>query len=308
MKKTLIVGGTGFAGGYTALHFQKQGHDVTLMSRSPPKGTSKLNDLPFVQCNYIEDDYTDGRLEGYDNLVFCSGSDGSNFPRDGSVTEEEFYEKANIIGIPRFFEAARAAGITRTVYMGSFYSFVSPESIDRLPYVRSRHISDAAVRSMDSPGFHVCSVALPWVVGHFPGYSVWQWHQTTNYALGRLPDIPVFAPPGGANFITCQAVAEAMLGGLERGEGGKAYVIGDENLSWKAFFELWFKAAGRPQDLEVRDDIDHFIIPREILAYLHEGTCNYEEPAEEIAQLGYKRGGLRETIEDTCRYYASWPE
>ena len=47
--KTLVVGGTGFAGGHAALYLRDQGYDVTVMSRSRPKGTSALNELPFVQ-------------------------------------------------------------------------------------------------------------------------------------------------------------------------------------------------------------------------------------------------------------------
>lgn len=303
--KTLIVGGTGFVGGYTALHFHDLGHEVTIMGRSRPKGTSRLNDLRFVQGNYIEDDFRDGRLEGYDWLVFAAGSDMGNFPQDGSVTEAEFFEKANTIALPRFFEQARAAGISRAVYMGSFYSFVAPENIEKIPYVRSRHLSDAAIRALSAPTFNVCSCALPWIVGYVPGFHVPQWHALAHYALGRLHGVPEFAPPGGANFMTCRSVAEAMLGGLERGESGKSYLIGDVNLSWKDYFELWFKAAGRPRDLDVRTG--HPIIPDFALSYLSFGASRYEPPAEETAVLGYQRGVLLREIDACMGYYGSLP-
>jgi dihydroflavonol-4-reductase len=300
--KTLIVGGTGFVGGYTALHFQRHGHDVTIMSRSKPRGTSKLNDLRFIQGNYVEDDFNDGRLEGFDGLVFCAGTDLGVFPTDGSITQDEFFEKCNALGIPKFFEQARRAGISRTVYMGSFYSFVAPGSIARIPYVRSRHLADERVRALSSPTFNVCSCALPWIVGYVPGFRVDHWSAFAKYAKGELIGAPEFAPPGGANFMTCQSVAEAMLGGLERGESGKAYLIGDINLSWKEFFESWFKAAGRPRQLEVRED-EHPIIPREVIMYLGGGMTNYEPPSEETALLGYRRGVLQPMIAESFRYY-----
>lgn len=303
--KTLIVGGTGFVGGCTALHFHDLGHEVTIMGRSRPKGTSRLNDLPFVQGNYIKDDFRDGRLEGYDWLVFAAGSDMGNFPQDGSVTEEEFFEQANTIALPRFFEQARAAGISRAVYMGSFYSFIAPENIEKIPYVRSRHLSDAALRALSSPSFNVCSCALPWIVGFIPGLYVPQWHALTHYAQGRLAGVPEFAPPGGANFMTCRSVAEAMLGGLTRGESGKSYLIGDVNLSWKDYFELWFEAAGRPRNLEVHTG--HPIIPDFALSYLGFGASRYEPPAEETALLGYRRGALLQEIEACVRHYSSLP-
>ena len=301
--KTLIVGGTGFVGGYTALYFKGLGHDVTIMSRSRPKGTSKLNDLPFMQGNYVEDDFSDGRLKGFDSLVFSAGNDLGNYPADGSISEAEYFEKANIIGLPRFFERAKRAGISRAVYMGSFYSFVAPQVMDRIPYVRSRHLSDQAIRALSSPSFNVCSCALPWIVGHTPGFPVPHWRALASYAHGKLGGIPDFAPQGGANFMTCRSVAEAMLGGLERGESGKAYLIGDENLSWKKFFELWFEAAERPRDLEVRDG--HPIIPDFALSYLDFGMTDYEPSEEETRLLGYQRGVLRPVIEQSCRYYGS---
>jgi nucleoside-diphosphate-sugar epimerase len=298
--KTLIVGGTGFVGGYTALYFHERGHDVSIMSRSKPKGTSKLNELPFLSGNYIEDDFGGGQLEGFDALVFAAGNDLANYPTDGSVTQADYFEKANIEALPRFFERARRAGIPRAVYMGSYYSFVAPQSIETIPYVRSRHLADQAIRALSSPSFNVCSCALPWIVGYTPGFPVAHWAALAKYARGELA-LPEFAPPGGANFMTCRSVAEAMLGGLERGESGKAYLVGDANLTWKQFVELWFEAAGRPVDLAVKDD--HPIVPSEIIAYVGGGNPSYEPPAEETALLGYQRGVLLPHIADCVRYY-----
>ena len=304
--KTLIVGGTGFVGGCTALHFKRLGHEVTLMARSRPRGTSQLNELPFISGNYIEDDFGDGRLRGFRWLVFCAGSDMGTFPSDGSLTEAEYFHKANVIGLPRFFEQAKRAGISRAVYMGSFYSFVAPECCETIAYVRSRHESDAAVRSLSSASFNVCSCALPWIVGYTAGLPVPHWHALARYAKGELPGVAEFAPPGGANFMTCNAVAEAMLGGLEQGESGKSYLIGDVNLTWKEYFELWFKAAGRPRSLEVHTG--HPIIPDFALSYLGVGkTTDYEPPASETARLGYRRSTLIPMIEEAYRYYAGLP-
>jgi nucleoside-diphosphate-sugar epimerase len=299
--KTLIVGGNGFVGGYAALYFQELGHEVTILSRTPPKGTSRLNDLPWVRGDYVNDDFSDGRLEGYDWLIFAAGNDLGQYVQDGSVSEEEYFEKTNVTGLPRFFEAAKRAGIPRAVYMGSFYSFVAPENIATIPYVRSRHLSDAAILALSAPGFNVCSCALPWIVGHVPGLPVAHWQALAQYAAGKLAGIPEFAPPGGANFMTCRAVAEAMLGGLERGQSGKSYLIGDVNMSWKDYFELWFAAAGRPRDLEVRSG--HPIVPDFALSYLSYGIPDYDPPAAETALLGYQRGLLLPEIEACQRYY-----
>jgi nucleoside-diphosphate-sugar epimerase len=300
--KTLVVGGAGFVGSATSLYLHDKGHDVTIMSRSRSKPGSRLDELPFVRGDYIEDDFSDGRLlEGYDWLVFCAGSDMGNYTADAG-SQADFFEKANIVALPRFFEAAKRSGIHRSVYMGSFYSFVAPQVMDRIPYVRSRDVSDAAIRALSSPDFNVCSCALPWIVGHTPGVAVAHWQALALLAQGKLAGVPETAPVGGANFMSSQAVAQCMLGGLERGESGKSYLIGDENLSWKEFFELWFAAAGRPLDLATA--LDNKLVPDYVLSYLEFGSTNYEPPAAETALLGYERRTLRKTVTESFAYYA----
>ncbi|EQB00430.1 hypothetical protein L288_18305 [Sphingobium quisquiliarum P25] len=301
--KVLVVGGTGFAGGYSALHLQDQGHDVTIMSRKPPCGQSRLNQLPFVKGNYIEDDFTDGRLEGYDWLMFCAGSDPSDYSPAESRSEDDFFQRANSEAIPRFFEKAKAAGIARAAYMGSFYSFVAPDNIEKIGYVRSRHVADEAIRRLSGPSFNVSSCAMPWIVGYTPGLPVPHWEALAHYVQGRMPEIPDFAPPGGANFMSCRSVAEAMLGALERGESGKSYLVGDVNLSWKEFFEMWFKAAGRPRNLEVR--LSHPLITDIPLSYLSFGATDYTPPERETALLGYQRGLIPAEVEACVRYYGA---
>ncbi|MCB2079570.1 MAG: NAD-dependent epimerase/dehydratase family protein [Novosphingobium sp.] len=300
--KVLMVGGAGFIGSHVSLFFHDLGHDVTIMSRSKPKGQSRLNDLRFVATDYINDDCSDGRLEGYEWLVFCAGNDLGNYPRDGSVSQADYFEKSNIEALPRFFENARQAGISRAVYMGSFYSFVAPDSIETIPYVRSRHLSDAAVRAISSPDFTVCSCALPWIVGYTPGLTNMHWEALAKGAAG-VAEWPDFVPPGGGNFMTCRSVAQAMLGGLERGESGKSYLVGDVNMTWADFYGLWYEAAGNPRTFAVRDD-EHPILAREIIAYLGGRTPDYEPPAEETALLGYDRGVLLDEVKACYEYYS----
>ncbi len=302
--KILVVGGTGFAGGYAALYLKDQGYDVTVMSRSRPRGTSALNDLPFVQGDYVKDDFSDGRLVGYEGLVFCAGVDVKYFPWDGSVTPEAFYHDLNTVAIPRFFDAARSAGISRTVYLGSFYPQVAPERIAEDPYVRSRYKADEAIRAMSTSTFNVCSCNAPYILGYTPGFDVEHLVTLATYARGEVDGAPIFAPPGGTNHMTCRSVAQALQGGLERGASGKAYLIGDTNLTWKSYFELWFAAAGNPRELEVRED-EHPIIPRMIMYAGVNALTAYDPPEDETRLLGYERGALTTHISECYRYYSS---
>ena len=288
--KVLVVGGTGLIGGEIALHLQENGHSVTIMSRQPSK-VPKLAQLPFLQGNYIEDDVADGRLQGFDWLVFAAAADIRNLPRDGSVTPEAFYTRANDEAVPRFFKAAKQAGIRRAVYIGTFYPRVAPQQIGVCPYVTSRHNTDLAVRALGDDGFNVCSLDVPFVLGQIEGLEVPHIAALAEYARGNIPGLPLFAPKGGTNHISSHSLAQASLHALERGESGRAYLVGDENLSWKAYLELWCEAVGNPQDLEVRED-DHPMFPNVIMFAGAGATVSYEPDAADLALLDYDRGQI----------------
>jgi nucleoside-diphosphate-sugar epimerase len=191
--KTLVVGGSGFAGGNTALHLKKQGYDVTIMSRSKPS-VPVLAEFPFIQGNYIEDSLDgsmdDGRLEGFEYLVFCAGNDIKQFDWEGSVTMEEFFHRSNTEAIPAFFEIAKKAGIRRAAYLGSFYPQVAPHRIEEDAYVKSRHLADEAIRAMSCETFNVCSLNAPFILGHLPGLEIPHIKARVDFALGRMPDMP----------------------------------------------------------------------------------------------------------------------
>ncbi len=285
--KTLIVGGTGLVGGHAAIHLSEQGYDVTIMSRNKPAAHA-LKDTEFIRCNYIEDDVTDGRLEGFDALVFAAAQDIRQLPMDGSISPDSFYKKANDEAVPRFFEAAKAAGITRAAYVGSFYPQIAPERINTDPYVHSRHVTDEAVRALSDERFNVCSLNAPFILGELPGLDIPHILGLIAYASGQLPDLPLFAPEGGTNHITARSVAESIAGALQRGESGKAYLIGDENYTWKEYLEAWASAAGAPVDLEVRSD-DHPILPNAIMFAGPGALVSYEPDARETRLLSYSR-------------------
>lgn len=294
--KVLVVGGTGMIGAHAALYLQGKGHQVTLMARSKPT-TPALASLAFIQGNYVEDDCSDGRLEGFDWLVFAAGADLRQIPRDGSVTEEDFYERVNVQGIPRFFEAARDAGIKRACYIGTFYPRVVPEKAKTSAYVRSRKLADEAVRALSTDGFAVVCLDAPFVMGHVPGMTIDYLQGMVAYAKGQL-GLPIFAPEGGTNHITCTGLSEAVLGALEKGEPGRGYLVGDQNLTWKTYLEKWFTAVGNPTDLEVRPD-EHPLFPDIIMFAGRNATVSYEP--EGVKELGYRRGLVDATIAEIVK-------
>ena len=299
--KVLVVGGSGLIGGDIALYLKSQGHGVTIMARKPPAATS-LAAIPFMQGDYINDTFSSAELGGFDSLVFAAAADIRNVPTDGSVTHEAFYTYANDKAVPRFFAAARDAGIKRAVYIGTFYPQVAPQQIGTCPYVTSRHNTDQGVRALNSDDFTVCSLNVPFVLGHIEGLDIPHIAALVAYAKGAMPDLPVFAPPGGTNHISSRSIAQATLSALGHGEPGKPYLLGDENFTWKEYLELWFEAAGNPRQLEVRAD-DHPMIPSVIMFAGVGATVSYEP--EDTALLTYDRTQIKAMIQEVVASYGN---
>ena len=291
--KILIVGGTGMIGGHAALYLREQGHSVTIAARGAPPAATELPSLAFLAGDYSAGDFGGDELQGFDALIFAAGNDIRHLPE--GVTAQQHYHRANTVAIPRFFERARDAGIGTAIYIGSFYPQAVPHVVGGDPYLRSRKASDEAVRALDAPGFRVCSLNAPVMVGAIPGMSVPFFDAYFDYASGKLAPMPIFTPAGASNFMSVRSLAEAMAGALLRGEGGKAYLVGDETLSYRDFFQIFFDAVGSDLHPEPLDE-EHPLLPDAAQPAGRGAEIRYEPAPEEVLLLGYRRGDVRRAV------------
>ena len=296
--KTLIIGGTGLIGAETARLMNSQGHDVTLMSRNSTSNPT-LSEYNHITHDYIHDDISTDVLDEFEWLVFSAAADIRMLPEGHD--EETFFMHANGNRVPYFFEKAAQSKIKKAVYIGTWYPVVVPDKIQTSSYVRSRFEADKLLRQYSSPEFEIVCLDAPYVIGQFPGIETPHLEGLTMYAAGKLEGVPLIAPAGGVNHISSLSVAEAVYGGFLNGEPGKAYLIGDENLSWKEYFELFCEAVGNPQDLATTEDA-HPMMPDIILYAGRNATVSYEP---ENGELNYGRNRIKETINNVVSSYLS---
>lgn len=292
----LVVGGSGLIGGHAALHLRSVGHEVTIASRNPPAAATPMAGLPFLQGDYITG-FGKEQLARFDALVFCAAQDPRHLAKgdDGIAV----WERANNEAVPRFFAAARDAGIRRAVNIGSFYPQAAPALVEGNPYIQSRLRVEEAVRALSRPDFGVVCLNPPYMIGAVPGLAARSFERITQYAQGRVPKIPVFAPTGGVNFMSTRSLAQAIAGALERGEAGKAYLVGDVNLSFHAYFEAFFQAAGNTATIPVLEQSHPLIGSYAGLG----GTIYFEPDATETALLAYQRADVLPAIAQVVAQY-----
>lgn len=295
--RILVAGGTGMIGGHAALHLRAHGHDVTIAGRNPPQPASALASLPYLPCDYVNAP-GDIALGGFDALVFAAGNDIRHLPQGSRA--DAHWQRANTEAVPAFFAAARKAGIAHAVQVGSFYPQAMPALVSRNSYVASRLAACEGARALHRDDFRVVSVNAPFVVGHVPGLIIPMFKAYTDYAQGRLP-MPAFAPPGGVNFISTRSLSEAIEGALLRGRNGHAYLVGDENLSFAAYFGMFFRHAGGAPPPAI--DQEHPLLPDAAIYFGRGNSLFYEADAAETAELGYRREDIDAAIAEIVAAY-----
>jgi nucleoside-diphosphate-sugar epimerase len=297
--KILIVGGTGMIGGHAALYLQAKGHSVSIAGRHAPIAGTPLAALEFIPCDYIANDLPKSVLAQFDSVVFAAGNDVRHVPADADA--DAHWQRSNIEGVPRFIASVRDAGVKQVVYVGSFYPQAAAHLANTDSYVRSRKLADEGSRALATPSFRVVSVNAPFVAGSVPGLVVPMFKAYTDYALGRFAPMPEFTPTGGVNFISTASLSEAIEGALLRGESGKAYLVGDENLSFHEFFGAFFSAVGRPVPPAL--DQEHPMLPSSAILWERGGNLHYEPNADECRLLGYRRNDMRRAINEIVAQY-----
>ena len=294
----LIVGGTGMIGGHAALHLRRRGHEVVLGARNAPDGTSPLAGFPFVLGDYTQGGFDASDLASFDAIVFAAGNDIRHIGQDDDAAS--FWRRTQIEGVPAFAELARKAGVGRFVQLGSYYHQVMPHLADENAYVCARRLADEGARSLATDDFNVCTLNPPSIVGILPGAPARRYQSLVAWARGEMPEVPDFAPAGGTNYMSVRSLCEAIAGAIDNAETGRAYLIGDSNLTFCDFFQMIFDAAGGDRRL-VERDAEHPFLPDAFIVPGRGVVLAYEPDPAETALLGYRRDDVRNAVAEIVR-------
>ncbi|MGW5152469.1 NAD-dependent epimerase/dehydratase family protein [Rhodococcus koreensis] len=299
--RILIVGGTGMIGAHAALHLREQGNEVTVAARTPLAEDSPVRDFPVLPGDYTEQTFTAEQLAPFEGIVFAAGQDIRHIGR--GVDPAAFWEKTQSGGVPRFAALAKQAGVARFVQVGSYYHHLRPELADTLPYVAARKAADEGARALADGAFAVSTLNPPNILGVIDGASATRYRRLFSWAAGNEPQIPDFAPAGGTNYMSAASLAQAIWGALQHAEAGKAYLIGDQNLRFRDYFQMLVDAAGSPRVIEERNE-EHPLLPDGFIVQGRDNVIAYEPDPAETALLGYTRNDCARAIaemETICR-------
>lgn len=248
MKLALVTGATGFVGGHVAAHLLEAGWRVRAMVRPRSVPMARWAEGCEVALADLEDAPDVARAVRGVDAIFHVGAHYSLSRRRGAAAY-----RTNVEGTRNVLAAARAADAP-LVHTSSVATVGlapgngvgdedTPLGSGRVigAYERSKLASERLVLDAATAGQWATVVNPTAPVG--PG----DWRPTPtgrivrDAAAGRLP---AFVDTG-LNLIDVRDVAAGHLLALQRGQSGRRYILGHENLTLQAILELVSRLAGR---------------------------------------------------------------
>jgi len=248
--KTLVTGATGFVGSVLTRQLVGEGADVRIFHR-PDSSMSMLGDAADA-VEHSTGDVTHGRslYDAMTNVdrVYHVAAKVSFAGRDHAELR-----RVNVDGTANVVDAAVAAGVDRLVHTSSMAAFGRPTSDDvvidedtawrdashRSTYARTKRRAELEVHRGIAEGLDAVIVNPSLVFG--VGRADTNTRRIVDAVRhGWLPAVP----PGGTNVVDVKDVAAGHRKAMRRGEGGRRYLLGGENLSWNDVVRTLAEALG----------------------------------------------------------------
>jgi dihydroflavonol-4-reductase len=198
---------------------------------------------PVEGCEIISGDLREPgtlarSLDGCRYLVHCAAQ-YSFGPRD-----HDAIVRVNVAGTEGLFAAAHLAGVERAIFTSSSATLGHEEHAhisQRIDYHESKILQERVAFASRVPSVAVLPTAPV-------GSGDWKPTPTGGMIVDFMRGKMIARPPasGGINLVDVEQVAEAHVAALERGAIGERYVIGGENLTYDALWEILALLTGRP--------------------------------------------------------------
>jgi dihydroflavonol-4-reductase len=247
--KVLVLGGTGFVGSHVARAYVEAGHEVAVSVRArSPRGLIADLEVEEVACDLDDPDSVLAACQGREVVVFCIGL-LSLWPKDADALY-----RVNVLGARRVVEACLQAGVRRLVYNGTVGVYAgspSPEPVDERGSSYTDRFDSFHVFAMclaEAEVFRGIARGLDAILLH-PSLCLGSGDRSmhSSWALIGLATMKLsIVPPGGLNLVDVLDVARANLLAATGGVSGRAYLIGGENLTNRAFADMLQEALGIP--------------------------------------------------------------
>jgi dihydroflavonol-4-reductase len=248
--EVLVTGPDGLLGSNLIRELLNKGYVVTAMTENA-KPLPTIEGLPIKRIvgNLLNSLEVRTAAVGIDVVIHCAAST-SMFPARSAIIN-----KVNIGGTQNIIDACKENKVKRLIYVGTANSFGSGK-LDNLgteknayssrhyglDYMDSKYEAQQLVLENSKKGYFDALVVNPtFMIGPYDARPS-SGKMILSVYNKKLPGYTL----GGKNFIAVKDVASAITTALTKGRNGEAYILGNENLTYKAFFEKVAKTIDVP--------------------------------------------------------------
>ena len=245
--KTLVTGGSGFIGSAVILELLKRGKDVRALvrSRAKPGNLGEL-DVECVEGDLLDRDSLDRAMQGCDQ-VYHLAAVYTNWSPDPSVIY-----RTNVHGTRNLMQVCLERGVSRVVYTSSVAAlgahgktpanesarFNLADTGDH--YYMSKYQAEQVALEFVQKGLPVVIVNPSNPLGPRDIKPTPTGALIVSVLKGKLPAYV----DGGINLVDVNDVAVGHVLAMEKGKLGEKYILGNENLSIKQYFDLIAEIGG----------------------------------------------------------------
>ena len=253
--KVLVTGATGFIGGNLARELWRRGEDVRALVR-PGSNRLTIEDTGIVP---VEGDILDRRsidraVQGCEALFHVAAA-YTFWSRDpGEVS------RTNVEGTVNVLNAARQAGVSRTVYTSTVSTIGLPKGHmglngelgdEETPFDPKTLHGNYKISKLQAEreALAIAADGMPVVVVN-PTAPVGPWDVKPTPTGKMILDflrrrVPAYLKTG-MNLVDVADVVDGHILALEKGESGERYILGNRNVSLKEIFDMLSSLTGLP--------------------------------------------------------------
>ena len=245
--KVLVTGATGFIGGNLARELWRRGNDVQALIR-PGSNRLTLQDTGIVpvEGDILDRQSIDRAVQGCEAVFHVAAAYTFWSKNPANVTS------TNVQGTINVVEAARQAGVSRTVYTSTVGTIGLPkdglgnEDTPLSPKIIHGHYKNSKYLA-EREALNIAAKEMPVVVVN-PTFPVGPWDvkptPTGKIILDFLRrKVPAYLKTG-MNVVDVADVVDGHILALEKGRSGERYILGNHNMSLKELFDMLSKLTG----------------------------------------------------------------
>ena len=245
--KVLVTGATGFIGGNLARELWRRGEDVRALVR-PGSNRLTIEDTGIVpvEGDILDRASVERAVQGCEALFHVAAA-YTFWSRDpGEVS------RTNVEGTVNVLNAARHAGVSRTVYTSTVSTVGLPKEglgDEETPldpktlhghYKRSKLQAELVALDMAAKGMPVVVVNPTAPVGPWDVKPTPTGRMVLDFLRRRVPAYL----KTGMNLVDVADVVEGHILALEKGKTGERYILGNRNVSLKEIFDMLSRMTG----------------------------------------------------------------